>query len=355
MQGLARVANLSGLPEPRIPFVARRVNPVASLRTVCAVVAFVVPVLCLSLAGCAKQSAKGPAGGFEGAQDVAVKKEAPVEEQPPVQGQPPDAGKQPAKAPLPRKIIYTASVRLIVEDFGKSERELERLIEANQGYLAHSVLQGAPPAPRSGEWKARIPVEKFKAFQSAVVKLGELQSSSVDSEDVTAKVYDLTERIKDRKARMEGLRQMYDIWSKKAATVKDILPIDKEIAQVREEIDVAQGQLQLLSRLSELATVTVYLIERRGYVPPESPDFGARVGRTFSNSLEALVDFGQWLVLVAVALAPWLPLIALALLALWIARRRLRAAHAARTQPAVVELVEPTSPEREPEEGEPRL
>jgi hypothetical protein len=285
--------------------------------------------LSLTGAGCSKKEAsKSPAFGPEVQEDKKADKAAQKPQ--PAGGEPARGGKAPAKEVLPRKIIYTATVRLLVEDFARTEQELERLVEANQGYVAQARLQGTPPAPRSGEWKVRIPVEKFKAFQTAVVKLGELQSSNLDSQDVTEEFYNLKRHIENREAREAALRSMYDDWKKKATKVEDILPIDKEIAQIREEIDREEGRLRVLSQLSALATVTVYLTERKGYVPPESPDFSARVGRTFSGSLEALVDFGQGVALVGVALGPWLPILAAVLLLAWVVYRRRRPARAAR-------------------------
>jgi len=88
-----------------------------------------------------------------------------------------------------------------------SDRELEKLIEANLGYLIQSQVQGSPGVRRSGEWKARIPAERFKAFQAAVLKLGEQRSSTVDSQDVTSEYYDLKTRVKNREAREAALRQ----------------------------------------------------------------------------------------------------------------------------------------------------
>jgi hypothetical protein len=328
---------------------------VARLRILSVAGALVVLSLSLAGAGCSKkEEMKKEEMILAARQDAEFAKEAPAQGKQPAGGEQAGGPKAPAKEALPRKIIYTATARLIVEDFIKAQQELERLIEANQGYLVQSGLHGAPPAPRSGEWKARIPVEKFKAFQAVVVKLGELQSSNLDSQDVTEEFYELKKHIENREAREAAVRQMYDTWSKKATKVEDILPIDREIAQVRQEIERAQGRMQVLSRLSELATMTVYLTERKGYVPPESPDFGARVGRTFSGSLEALQDFGQALALVAVALGPWLPLLIVIVVPLWIVVRRHRRAGAARAAPPLVEVVEPPRPEGGAAEGEPR-
>src|SRR6202011_3620745 len=84
-----------------------------------------------------------------------------------------DAGK-PA-APVPRKIIYTARVELIVEGLDKAEQEIPRLIQEQHAYVAKSEIEGSPGSPRSGTWTVRVPANRFPAFMDAVGKLGELR------------------------------------------------------------------------------------------------------------------------------------------------------------------------------------
>ena len=52
-----------------------------------------------------------------------------------------------------------------------------------------------------------------------------------------------------------------------------------------------------------MATVTVRLQDRKDYVPPTSPSFGATIARTFQGSIDALFSFGRGAVLVAAAAA----------------------------------------------------
>jgi len=68
---------------------------------------------------------------------------------------------------------------------------------------------------------------------------------------------------------------------------------------------------------------------------PEAPGFGTRVGRTFSGSLEALQGFGQGVIIVAVAMAPWLPVIALVVAPFWWLIRRLTRTTARPTVPVL--------------------
>jgi hypothetical protein len=264
-------------------------------------------------------------------------------------------GKAPGKDLVARKIIYTGSVRLIVEDFGKAAQELERLLEAHKGHIVHAHRTDSPGSPRSGEWKVRVPAGQFKAFEAAVIKLGELQSSTLDSQDVTEEFSDLQTRIKNRTAREDALRQMYQTWEKKAQKPADLLPIDTELKNLRLEIEREQGRLQLLRQLTEMTTVTVLLYERGAYVPPEAATLGTKAGRTFSGSLEALGTFGEGLLLILVALAPWLLVVAAVVVPIWVAVRRQRrhAAAGPAPSPPVVAAAPPRSPGPGPGDGGP--
>ena len=56
----------------------------------------------------------------------------------------------------------------------------------------------------------------------------------------------------------------------KAETVEELLFVEKELARVREDIEVIEGKLRYLSQMVEMATVTVYLTEDPGVT--EVPD-----------------------------------------------------------------------------------
>src|SRR5437588_110180 len=103
--------------------------------------------------------------------------------------------------------------------------------------------------------------EGFRKFQAALARLGELQSSTLDSQDVTEEFYDLKTRIKNREAAEESLREMY----KKATKIDEMIPINDKIREVRLEIEREQGRLQLLTKLTEMTTVTVRMYERGSF------------------------------------------------------------------------------------------
>jgi hypothetical protein len=213
-----------------------------------------------------------------------------------------------------RKIKYTADVRLITDDFPKTEETLLELIDAHQGFLAFADVSTTPGQPRTGTWRARVPVEKFESFRRGIAKIGEVERNNVNTEDVTAQFYDLENHIKNKKAQEDALRELL---KKTTDKMENLLAVQRELASVRDSIERSEGQLRLLANLSDLTTVTIRVQERRKFEPEKPPEteekaaFGSRVGKTFTESWQGLVDFVQSLTIGIVALTPWLPVIAI--------------------------------------------
>jgi hypothetical protein len=240
----------------------------------------------------------------------------------------PDASKPATEG---RKIIYNARIELVTEDLNPLEATLTKLIAAQKAYVADSERRGSAGSTRMGIWKVRVPVDGYDAFVRGVVALGELVSMKADSQDVSEEFFDLDARQTAKKVEEARLlKHLTDSTGK----LEEILAVERELSRVRSEIERMQGRLRLLGNLSALATVTITVSEIKGYVPPQAPTLGTRLSRTFAASLEALQHFGEAVLIAIVAIAPWLPLIAVAVGVMYLIGRRL----AARELPAAAQV-----------------
>jgi hypothetical protein len=210
--------------------------------------------------------------------------------------------------PMPRKIIYTAEIVLVVDDLAPVEMKLKETLKAHNGFVASANVTGSKRGERSGTWKVRIPVDKFEAFLQQAGSLGEVQSSNTQSDDVSEEYYDVTARIKNKRVEEERLIQHL-----KASTGKlsEILTVEKEISRVREELERMEGRLRFLTNQTDLTTVTITVNEAKGYVPESTPTFRNQIGRTFGSSLTMMADFFKGLVLIVIGVLPWLLLLGL--------------------------------------------
>ena len=232
---------------------------------------------------------------------------------------------------LPRKIVYTATVDLVVDQFDPIPAKVEALAEQFDGYVARSDLRGASGRPRSGNWTIRVPVEHYREFLAAAVELGEVRSLNSDSEDVSEEYYDVEARIRNKKKTEDRLLgQLEDA----TGSLEDILAVEEKLDRVREEIERMQGRKRVLDDLTSMTTVDLSVDEVENYSPDRSATYGTRVRRALNTSIANLVDTVQATSIAVVFLLPWLGVLlvsllvgGLGLLGLWrafgFARRRL--------------------------------
>jgi prepilin-type N-terminal cleavage/methylation domain-containing protein len=220
-----------------------------------------------------------------------------------------------------RKIIYRAQIELAVEDFAGSNDRVMALIKQFGGYLADSMLTGTSGETRRGIWKIRVPVARFEEFVGAAKGLGELITAGTTSQDVSEEYYDVDARIRNKTKEEQRLLALLE---ERPGDLKDVIAIERELSRVREELERMQGRMRVLSDLTSLTTVQLTITEIRDYQPAETPTLATRVRRSFQESVEAIVESGEALLVGAVAVAPWLPILMALFVPLYYLVRRVR-------------------------------
>jgi uncharacterized coiled-coil protein SlyX len=220
-----------------------------------------------------------------------------------------------------RQIIYQATLVLHVEDFAAAEREVAALVKATGGYIAQFRDERPYGAVRGGHWTVRVPVPEFERFVEETSKLGVAERRDLTSQDVTEEHVDLTARLKN-KQQLEA--RLLELVAKRGDEIKDILALEAELSRVREEIERMQGRLRYLADRVKLTTVEITAYERHDYRPPEATLVG-RIEHTLTESLDMLRQVSEALLLLVVALLPWLAaLTILAVPPILLLRRALR-------------------------------
>lgn len=181
-----------------------------------------------------------------------------------------------------RKIVFTASVSLVVENYSKLETELTEAILANEAFVADSTQSGEIGS-RNGSWSVRVPVDRFEPFLKTVSGLGELVHKKRDSKDVTEEFVDLQSRIENKK-RLEA--RIADILERKNDSLSDIIKVEHELGRVRESIERMEGRLRFLKDKTAFTTVKISAREREHYEPPAEPTFNDRIATTWAASVD---------------------------------------------------------------------
>lgn len=219
----------------------------------------------------------------------------------------------------PRKIVYNARITLVVESMDPISDKLMNLVKDAGGYVSSTDQSGYTNTARTATWTVRVPVEKFDTFLAAVNRLGEVQTTHVDSQDVTQEYYDTEARIGNKEQEEKRLQKHL---ADSTGKLSDILEVEKELSRVRGEIETMKGRIRYLANVSDLSTVTITATEIQDFKPPVQPTFGTQIARTFAKSVESLVEFGKSIVLAVVSAAPWIPVVlVLAIPIAWLVSR----------------------------------
>ena len=205
-----------------------------------------------------------------------------------------------------RKIIYDAKIDLVVESLNGLEPSIVDLVKQNGGFLAESDLATQISTQRTATWRVRVPVDHFDAFVRQVSRLGEVRTSHLGSQDVTEEYFDIDARIRNKQ---EEEKRLLKHLADSTGKLEDILKVEAELARVRGEIEQMQGRLRFLANRADLSTVTITATELKDYTPPQPVTLSAQIQTTFFGSLDALTALGKSLLLIAIALVPWLPVI----------------------------------------------
>jgi hypothetical protein len=207
-----------------------------------------------------------------------------------------------------RKIIYTATVRVVVEDYASARKDLRKLAEDVAGIVQSSDEEVYSGENRQATFVYRIPVDKYEQFVQEVEKLGFHEGTTQNAQEVTAEYTDLQARIASQEKLEERVLKIVE---ERSGKIDEVLKAEQELARIRGEIERYQGRLNMLENQTALSTVTVELREERDYEPPTAPSFGDRIASSWTGSLDSLLKTGQNFVVGLVAATPWLVVLAI--------------------------------------------
>lgn len=211
---------------------------------------------------------------------------------------------------LNRKIIYNTSIGLVVQDYAKFESELPALVNAHGGFVASNNTNRRYNDNQSGDWVIRIPVAQYASFLGGIDALGFAENRNENAQDVTEEYVDIETRIKNKQA-LES--RVLGILEDRSGKLNDILEIERELSRVREEIERMEGRLRYLKERTSLATVTIRCREQQEYVPIAAPTLGSRLGQAFSGSISTMQFVAANVLVLFVAVLPWLVILAVGL------------------------------------------
>jgi hypothetical protein len=224
-----------------------------------------------------------------------------------------------------RKILRNAELTLEVSDPGTAQRKITSIAESLGGFV---VLSESKQRQSEGKQDllvnvvVRIPAQQFDAALNEIRSQGSsVIQEKTTGQDVTEEYIDLEARIKTQKAlELQFLEIM-----KQANKVADALEVQRQIADVRTEIEKLEGRKRFLENRASLSTITVNLQTPTPIVVSTS-GFGRNIREAVADSITIAGAIVLFLIRFVIVMVPIFVLILLpgALLARYIYRRTKR-------------------------------
>jgi hypothetical protein len=230
-----------------------------------------------------------------------------------------------------RMIIRNATLALQVENVDAALQKVRDIARASGGFVASSSTHVEKINDHERTVANLVIQVRADAFDSAMTALRQIAANvdgeSVATQDVTEEYVDLQSNLRNLQASEAAILRLMD----RAQRIEDILALQRELTNMRGQIERLEGRRRFLERRTEMATIAVTLrlppvegtrplVRGTGWNPLAAAERG------WEASLVILRQVAE-AVIVALAFSWWLaPLIALGAY-LWHSRR-------ARTQPS---------------------
>lgn len=200
-----------------------------------------------------------------------------------------------------RKIIYNANVNAETKDFDKATAELEKMTEQYGGYIQTSSVSGnsySSSSARRASYTLRIPSDKFREFLSAFGELVNVTNTSLTSDDITDKYYDIEARLETLESQRQALQKILE----ESKDLDYMMTVQDKLYNVIYEIEKYKAQLNRYDVLTDNATIVVSLCEVIEHTQTVANDqtYFDKLGDAFKESwadfADGCADFSIWLV-----------------------------------------------------------
>lgn len=211
-------------------------------------------------------------------------------------------------AEFERKLIKNGYVTISVPDFGSIDNMIQDYAKMYGGYITNTFL-----SEYNYNAEIKVPSSAFDNAMNNMGTLGEVKNRSQNSSDVTDEYYDLESRINTKKI----LKEKLEGYLKKAASIKELMDIERQLNNVVSELESMEGRMKRLSNQIDYSTININAVLPTGYSDsgfdwPDLKEKFSKLGFNIVNFLAGFLVFILYLVLYG------LPILALVAFLFWL-------------------------------------
>ena len=171
----------------------------------------------------------------------------------------------------PAMVIRTGMATVEVDSVEAAVARVQRLAVQLGGYVGNTSVSMGDEERRTATIELKIPATRFDQAVSGLRPVGRVESVQTQAQDVGEEYVDLAARNANARRLEERLLALL---ATRTGKLEDVLAVERELARVRQEIDVQEGRLRYLRSRVAVSTLTVTLHEPSpvvGDYPGSSP------------------------------------------------------------------------------------
>lgn len=212
---------------------------------------FYIVVITLLLMSCGEKKSEDFSTVYD------MKEAVPAEEAAPVEDISEQNSENQTFTPVEQKIIKTGHFSFETSSVEETFSGLKKMITQQKGYIQNDeTSKSYNRVTRS--LTIRIPNNGFQPVVDSLSKdVKVFDEKRVELQDVTEEFMDIEARMKAKKELENRYLQLLN----KANSVKDILEIEAQLAQIREEIEAKEGRLKYLQNRVNYSTLYISFYE----------------------------------------------------------------------------------------------
>jgi len=207
-------------------------------------------------------------------------------------------------AAVERKIIRNADLQLETNAPEEAQNKIAAIAESKGGFVIESTQSSSNAKATTRDtvtMTVRVPAAKFNESLDEIRKAGNrVIGETVKGQDVTEEFIDIEANLKAKRALEEQFLEIM----KRSNSVQDALGVQRELANVRGEIEKIEGRKRFLENQSSLSTIKIKLQTPTAFAG-NSSGFFQQLGDAVSTGLNGALSFILVLVTALIALLPF--------------------------------------------------
>lgn len=163
----------------------------------------------------------------------------------------------------PAMLIRTGTMRVRVNDLDAAHRAATQAAERLGGYVGNENTTNASYGS-SATLTLRVPAPRYTALADTLARLGTVEERTTEVDDVTRAYADLDARTATRRATEARFRELLA----RANTVDEVMAVERQLGEIRADIESAEAQLRTMRDQAALSTLTVTFTTERTLAGP---------------------------------------------------------------------------------------